>query len=155
MENSRKSINTSTPLNSIIFEKLSMPGVFMTDRNKVKDIYSDRFLRELFASTIDFSIKAAIVVALIALMIKSVSPDMDKWRKLDNPMTTLMLLSLVNNPRALLKASEIEEGEGKLDQAVREMELAVGLLEMHGANEQTLSIYQNRLEKLRSRLPKN
>jgi len=127
----------------------------MTDRNKVKDIYSDRFLRELFASTIDFSIKAAIVVALIALMIKSVSPDMDKWRKLDNPMTTLMLLSLVNNPRALLKASEIEEGEGKLDQAVREMELAVGLLEMHGANEQTLSIYQNRLEKLRSRLPKN
>jgi len=132
-----------------------MPGVFMTDRNKVKDIYSDRFLRELFASTIDFSIKAAIVVALIALMIKSVSPDMDKWRKLDNPMTTLMLLSLVNNPRALLKASEIEEGEGKLDQAVREMELAVGLLEMHGANEQTLSIYQNRLEKLRSRLPKN
>jgi len=127
----------------------------MTNRNKIDDIFSDRFLKELFVSTVDFSIKAAIVVILIALMIKSVSPDMDKWRKLDNPMTTLMLLSLVNNPRALLKASEIEEGEGKLDQAVREMELAVGLLEMHGASEQTLSIYQNRLEKLRSRLPKN
>ena len=127
----------------------------MTEEKRSDSISSDLISKEFLTNILDFSIKAAIVVVLIALMIKSISPDMDRWRKLDNPKTTLMLLSLVNNPRALLKVSEMEESEGKLDQAVREMELAVGLLEMHGASGQTVAFYWDRLEQLKSRLPKN
>ena len=45
----------------------------------------------------------------------------------------------------------LEEAEGKADNAIREMELAVGLLEMHGADKQTIKRYSDRAEKLKTK----
>src|SRR5437879_3820065 len=78
-----------------------------------------------------FAIKAGIITVLVLTLMNSILPDFDKLKRFETPTTKLILLSFIQNPRALLKISEIEEDEGKLDNATREMELAVGLLELH------------------------
>ena len=62
--------------------------------------------------------------------------------------TKLYALSFIQNPAVLYKVSEIEEHNGKLGNAIRAMELAIGLLEMHGAEKHVIKRYQDRLEKL-------
>lgn len=96
-----------------------------------------------------FAIKSAIIAVLLLAMVTSILPDFDKLKRLETPKTKLLLLSFIQNPRALLKISEIEEDEGKLDNAIREMELAVGLLEMHGAGKHTIQPYLDRINSLK------
>jgi hypothetical protein len=60
----------------------------------------------------------------------------------------LYALNFVQNPAALYKASEIEERNGKLSNAIRNMELAIGLMEMNGADKQVIKRYNDRLDKL-------
>jgi len=43
-------------------------------------------------------------------------------------------MSFIQNPAVLYRASEFDEKAGKLNDAVLEMEMAIGLLEMHNAN---------------------
>lgn len=96
-----------------------------------------------------FAIKAGIVTVLLLTATHLLLPDFDRLKRLNTPKTKLLLLSFVQNPRALLKISEIEEYEGKLDNAIREVELAVGLLEMHGASKETIDSYQSRITELK------
>ena len=47
--------------------------------------------------------------------------------------------------------SETDESKGNLPNAIRDMEVAIGLLEMHGASLDVLEIYQNRLQALENK----
>ncbi len=51
--------------------------------------------------------------------------------------------------------SELEEYKGRIDNAIRETELAIGLLEMHGADKTIIQFYSDRVQKLRAALMVN
>jgi hypothetical protein len=67
-----------------------------------------------------------------------------------NEKTRVALMSFIQNPAALYRASEIDEKAGKLNDAVMEMQLAIGLLEMHNANQLVIKRYATRMEHLNS-----
>ena len=71
-----------------------------------------------------------------------------------NERTKLYILSLVQNPAVLFKTSEIAEREGALDSAIRDIELAIGLLELHGADKQVIKRYNARLDMLKVAITK-
>jgi len=96
-----------------------------------------------------FAMKAGIVLVVLLILADLLLPDISELKRLESPKTKLFLLSFVQNPQALFKISEIEEDEGKSDNAIREMELAVGLLEMHGANKQVIQKYTDRIKYLK------
>lgn len=96
-----------------------------------------------------FAMKTGIILILILILANALLPDFSELKRLETPKSKLFLLSFVQNPQALLKISEIEEGEGKIDNAIRETELAIGLLEMHGADKLVIQRYFDRLNKLK------
>lgn len=109
-----------------------------------------------------FAMKTGIILIGVFILASFLLPDFSGFeyqlnrfqnnlRRLNTPISKLALLSFVQNPRALLKASEIEESEGKFDDAIRETELAIGLLEMHGANKQVIQKYSDRVNMLTSK----
>lgn len=113
-----------------------------------------------------FSAKAVVVVLLLGLLLDAFLPDFSEVRSdftqgkasfkawyeknFKNERAKLYILSFVQNPAALYKTSEIEESAGRLDNAMRDVELAIGLLEMHGADKQVTRRYNERLEKLKA-----
>jgi hypothetical protein len=70
-------------------------------------------------------------------------------KKVFTERNKLLLLGLVQNPAALYKASEIAEKQGFLEAARRDMELAVGLVELHPADKRVAKRYYDRLEALK------
>jgi hypothetical protein len=96
-----------------------------------------------------FAMKAGIVLVLLLILGSAIFPDLSQLQRFETPMNKLYLLSFVQNPRALLKISEIEEADGKTENSIREVELAIGLLEMHGADKQTIQHYNDRLNMLK------
>lgn len=98
-----------------------------------------------------FAMKTGIVLILILILANFLLPDFSELKRFETPKSKIILLSFVQNPQALLKISEIEEAEGKIDNAIREVELAIGLLEMHGANNQVIQKYTDRVNKLKSK----
>lgn len=102
-----------------------------------------------------FVVKTGIILIGIFIFLGIILPDSDelrsKLRRLDTEKSKLAWLSFIQNPQSLLKISEIEENEGKLDNAIRETELAIGLLEMHGADKQVIQRYTDRIKKLMSK----
>jgi hypothetical protein len=104
-----------------------------------------------------FSIKAALtfllfIVAAVVLMpdFSALSYSIKKAAK--DEKTRIALTSFIQNPAALYRASEIDEKAGKFNNAVMEMQLAVGLLEMHNANQLVIKRYTTRLDYLNSQL---
>ncbi|MBI4985088.1 MAG: hypothetical protein HZC24_07030 [Rhodocyclales bacterium] len=120
---------------------------------------NDERHNDFFDQIVRFAAKTAVVVILVALGVKWVTPELrqgfgDKWAKLaqelgrDQPR--LMLTGfLVRNPAVHWKVSEVKEREGDLAGAAEELELAVGLLEMSRADPAVLRRYQDRLAALR------
>lgn len=98
-----------------------------------------------------FAMKAGVVLVFILVLANFLAPDLSRLKRLETPKTKLYLLSFVQNPQALYKISEMDEAEGKIDNAIREIELAIGLLEMHGADKQVIQRYNDRLTKLKSK----
>lgn len=104
-----------------------------------------------------FTIKAAIVFTLVIVATVVLIPDFSalshsikKEAKIEK--TRVALMSFIQNPAALYRASEIDEKAGKLNDAVIEMKLAIGLLEMHNANQHVIKRYTARLDHLNSQL---
>lgn len=107
-----------------------------------------------------FGVKAILITALLVIVLDSLLPDWEGLyqkssalkvgvdKALSDERNKLYALSFVQNPAALHKASEIEERNGKLSNAIRDMELAIGLLEMNGADKQVIKRYNDRLDKL-------
>lgn len=127
---------------------------------KSKSIWEPFFTKPFFTKSGDsksrgiwiFTAKTGIVLIGIFALIVMITPDFSdlrsKLRQLDTAKSRLVWLSFIKNPQALLKISEIEEEEGKFDNAIRETELAIGLIEMHGADKQIIQKYSDRVKKL-------
>jgi hypothetical protein len=112
---------------------------------------------------VEFFIKTLIFFVFTTLFLAFFVPEIDlseKFRffkkEISKPFkderTQLHLLSFIQNPAVLYKTSVMDEEEGKLKEAVRDMELAIGLLEMHGASSSVLARYNERLLKLKNKI---
>lgn len=119
----------------------------------------------IFQALALFSIKTVIVLLLLGIFMSVMLPDaaqvseikaevkknLTGFRKnFQDERAKLYTLSFIQNPAALYKISEIEERNGKVDNAMRDLELAIGLLEMHGAEKQVVKRYADRLEALKA-----
>lgn len=112
-----------------------------------------------FDQMIRFFAKAAIIVFLVSLGFKWVAPDFrqgvnDRLTKLAQEVgrdqTRIVLTGfLVGNPAVYWKLSEMQEQKYEYERAQENMELALGLLEMHGADQEVRRRYGARLEHLR------
>ena len=98
-----------------------------------------------------FFVKSLIVVAMIFGGIYLLIPDAKVFKGLETDQNKYIALTLIQNPRILWKMSETDESKGNLPNAIRDMEVAIGLLEMHGARLEVLQIYQNRLQALENK----
>ena len=98
-----------------------------------------------------FFVKSLIVVAMIFGGIYFLIPDARVFKGLETDQNKYIALTLIQNPRILWKMSETDESKGNLPNAIRDMEAAIGLLEMHGARLEVLQIYQNRLQALENK----
>ena len=98
-----------------------------------------------------FFVKSLIVVAMIFGGIYFLIPDAKVFKGLETDQNKYIALTLIQNPRILWKMSETDESKGNLQNAIRDMEVAIGLLEMHGARLEVLQIYQNRLQALENK----
>ncbi len=94
-----------------------------------------------------FLLKTVIVVVAILVIV----PDFSQLKALETEKNKLIAIGFVQNPRVLWKMSEMEESEQKFNRAIRDMEIAMGLLEMHGANPAVVRVYQERLDSLISK----
>ncbi len=104
-----------------------------------------------------FSIKAAIIFILAILAAVILMPDFSALsysikKEAKHEKTRLALMSFIQNPEALYRASEIDEKAGKLNDAAMEMQMAIGLLEMHNASQVLIKRYTTRLDHLNSQL---
>jgi hypothetical protein len=98
-----------------------------------------------------FFVKSLIVVAMIFGGIYFLIPDARVFKGLETDQNKYIALTLIQNPRILWKMSETDQSKGNLPNAIRDMEVAIGLLEMHGARLEVLQIYQNRLQALENK----
>lgn len=98
-----------------------------------------------------FFVKSLIAVAMIFGGIYFLIPDAKVFKGLETDQNKYIALTLIQNPRILWKMSETDESKGNLQNAIRDMEVAIGLLEMHGARLEVLQTYQNRLHALENK----
>jgi hypothetical protein len=98
-----------------------------------------------------FFVKSLIVVAMIFGGIYFLIPDARVFKGLETDQNKYIALTLIQNPRILWKMSETDESKGNLQNAIRDVEVAIGLLEMHGARLEVIQIYQNRLQALENK----
>lgn len=98
-----------------------------------------------------FFVKSLIVVAMIFGGMYFLIPDAKVFKGLETDQNKYIALTLIQNPRILWKMSETDESKGNLQNAIRDMEVAIGLLEMHGARLEVLQTYQNRLQALENK----
>jgi hypothetical protein len=114
---------------------------------------SDEKAREMRNSVLAFAIKVlvffVVLVMALEILLPSVEDMNESVRKVLPDRNKLYLLGLVQNPAALYMTSEIAEKQGFPDSAKRDMELAVGLLELHTADKQVLKRYNDRLAALK------
>jgi hypothetical protein len=95
-----------------------------------------------------FVTKVIVVTIAIGALISYLTPNTDTLKRFDTPVNQLFLLSFVQNPGGLYLVSEIWESEKRYDFAIREMRLAIGLLEMHNADANVIKRYKDRLADL-------
>ncbi|MDT8991558.1 hypothetical protein RQP54_11865 [Curvibacter sp. APW13] len=98
-----------------------------------------------------FTTKVVVVVVAIIALLSYLTPNTDSLKRFDTPINQIFLLSFVSNPEGLYMASEIWESEKRYDFAIREMRMAIGLLEMHNADAAVLKRYRDRLAMLKSK----
>jgi hypothetical protein len=98
-----------------------------------------------------FITKVVVVVVAIGALISFLMPNTDGLARFDTEINRIFVLSFVQNPEGLYMASEIWESEKRYDFAVREMRLAIGLLEMHNADVTVVKRYRDRLTMLSSK----
>ena len=98
-----------------------------------------------------FVTKVVVVAVAIGALISFLTPNTDGLARFDTAINRIFILSFVQNPEGLYMASEIWESEKRYDFAVREMRLAIGLLEMHNADAAVIKRYRDRLTTLSSK----
>jgi hypothetical protein len=102
-----------------------------------------------FSGIIVFFIKASIVSILFISIVWMLFPNLkeihEKWNDFASKRENrAMVLSFIQNPVALKISAERDFDRKNYDDATLKFELAVGLLEMHGASPATIRPYQAR-----------
>ena len=113
---------------------------------------------------VDFAIKAAIVATAISMSVaylfekitEAITPSRnivaDVKAVSADPKVKLRLKGLLTtNPAVHYRISFIEEEAGSYSVAAEEITLAIGLLELHGADQVVQSRYVKRLQELKSK----
>lgn len=95
-----------------------------------------------------FVTKVIVIAVATGGLITLLTPNTDKLSRFDTPANRLVALSFVQNPEALYMISEMRESDNRIDLAIREMRLAIGLLEMHNADAVIIKRYRDRLNQL-------
>lgn len=114
---------------------------------------------------VGFAVKVVIVTVAVALGITYVAdailesvvstvklqPLKEKVRNAVRDEKTRVRLKglLTNNPAVHYRVAAIEEAKGRYESAIEEIELALGLLELHVADRATRDKYQSRLQDLK------
>jgi hypothetical protein len=113
---------------------------------------------------VPFALRATIVAIVIAGTISALLPEVPDFRpRIESIKRALREESvrvrltglLTNNPAVHWRMSQIEEGKGNLATAIIEIELAIGLLELHSANKSVVDRYSNRLKELQAKSAAN
>jgi hypothetical protein len=92
-----------------------------------------------------FTTKAIIIGIVIVAISQTLLPDFSQLKRYDTPTNKTYALSMVQNPEALYITSEYWEEMNKHDNAIRDIRLAIGLLELHTANPEVIQRYKDRL----------
>ena len=108
-------------------------------------------MSEIENTRTSFVTKVVVVVIAIAALISYLTPNTDNLKRFDTPVNQIFLLSFVQNPEGLYMVSEIWENEKRYDFAIREMRLAIGLLEMHNADVAVIKRFKDRLASLKDK----
>ena len=69
-----------------------------------------------------------------------------------NKANQAMLLSFIQNPEALSIASDRDLFREKFDDAQLKLEIALGLLEMHGASQELINQYESRIYNIKKKI---
>ena len=113
----------------------------------------------VFNSLMPFVIKALLLAIIFFGGISFLLPNFSKIvtsvqneaRKEQNRIRLTGLFT--TNPAVHMKVSHLREEAGDIKGAVMELELAIGLLELHSADKVVRSRYETRLDQLRKKLP--
>ena len=111
-------------------------------------------IREITTLLVIFTGKLLIFAVVSLATIEFCLPSLQEMnapikKALANERNKLFLLGFIQNPAALYKVSEIDEKSGHIDSAKREMELAVGLVEIQTSDKQVIKRDYDRLEALK------
>jgi len=103
-----------------------------------------------------FWVKLSIFLFSLLIFLGLAIPDTKMFEQaaaklFHNEKSRVLTLSFIQNPASLYRLSEIDEAEGKLDWAIMDMRLAIGLLEMHGASTDSINHYTKRLNFLETK----
>ena len=102
-------------------------------------------IRENIAITlVPFIMKTLIIFTIFFVSLGAFIPKFHETER-----NKLILLSFIQNPYVLWRLSLIEENAGNKVKAEMYLEAAIGLLEMNGASEKTLSNYHSKLNTLK------
>lgn len=106
-----------------------------------------------YSSLISFSIKALIVMVITTTILNLIVPDFREVahrlkKAAKDEKTRILLTSFIQNPAALYQAAEIDEKNGRVKDAISQMELAIGLLQMHNADPKFIGRYEDRLAEM-------
>lgn len=106
-----------------------------------------------------FTVRAVIVVIVVVGSLSAVLPDLRSIadsikREVRQEHTRLRLTGLLTtNPQVHMRVSYIKESSGDIRGAIDEIDLAIGLLELHSTDKAAKDRYRMRLEELRKKLP--
>lgn len=115
---------------------------------------------KIFAlKTLIFLIAFAVCISLIADALPNLSRSADRLsQKIKGALKKEEVQVrargyFTHNPQAHWNISILEEKKGNIKNAILEIELAIGLLELHQARKDTMDRYQDRLKKLKAKEP--
>ena len=108
-----------------------------------------------FAGLFAFTVRALIVVMVIAIALAALMPDVPGVvkREFRREEVRIRLLGLItSNPAVHMRISHIREQKGDLQGALDELELAIGLFELHAADKRAPERYVTRRDELKQKL---
>ena len=108
-----------------------------------------------FSGLLAFTVRALVVVMLIAIAIAALIPDIagPLKRELRREEARIRISGLLtSNPYVHMRVSQIREQKGDLQGALDELELAIGLFELHGSDKAARERYVARRDELKKKL---
>lgn len=110
----------------------------------MNDTEKDNY-KNLVRRDIGFVAKVLVITICVTAAIAFLLPSSESLKSLENPKTVTLVLSLFDNPEALIMVSEHYEKKNKFEYALISTRLAVGALEMRNGNSKALMNYRERV----------